>query len=239
MTSEKKIESDIIKNLYTVPLKENEVVFTFFGWAGIILRTKNHAIAIDIGEKCVQKGEIQSIKHLDLQLYSHTHWDHFSLPVTKKIFEITEAPVIAEPQVAVELTNDIPAGKLKNPSSGDILKIKGFEIKAISGVHPRPITLFHVNWNECNLFHGADSAYVPLNTYSADLAFIPTGSPSPSISVQNALKMVLDIEPQVVVAMHGFKKQMQKFKALTLEKFPDSEVIVPEVRKLEKFTLKT
>ena len=110
-------ESDVIKKLYAVPLEENEIVFTFFGWAGIILRTKNHAIAIDIGKKCVQKREIKSIKHLDLQLYSHTHWDHFSLPVTKKIFEVTEASVIAEPQVAVELTNDIPADKLKSLSS--------------------------------------------------------------------------------------------------------------------------
>lgn len=234
---EKNLESQIIKDLYTVTLEENQTVFTYFGWAGIILRTKRHALAFDIGEKCIHKSEINLIENLDLQLYSHTHWDHFTPPVTKKIFENTEAPVIVEPQVAVELTNDIPADKLKSINSGDTLKINDFEIKAILGVHPRPITLFRVKWSECNLFHGADSGYVPLKDYSADLAFIPTGSPSPSCSPLNALQMLLDIEPQIVVAMHGTKKQMQKFKTLALEKLPETKVILPEVNKPIKLTL--
>ncbi|MHA2291963.1 MAG: MBL fold metallo-hydrolase [Candidatus Hodarchaeales archaeon] len=235
--SEKKADSQIIDDIYKVPLDENEVTFTYFGWAGIILRTKSHAIALDIGEKSLQKDQLSSIKNLDLQLYSHTHWDHYSLPVTKKIFETTKAPVIAEPQVATELKDNIPADKLRSLQSGDTLSLDGFEIKAIAGIHPRPITLFRVKWKECNLFHGADSGYIPLKNYLADLAFIPTGSPSPSCSPQNALKMVVDIKPQVVVAMHGTNAQMQKFKSLVNDKFPDTKIILPEMKKIIKFTL--
>ncbi|MFX0093574.1 MAG: MBL fold metallo-hydrolase [Candidatus Hodarchaeota archaeon] len=234
---EKKSDSQIFKELFSIPLEKQEAIFAYFGWAGIVFRTEKHVIAIDMGEKCFQTDDIPAFEKLNLQLYSHTHWDHFSLPVTKKIFETTEAPVIAEPQVASELKNNIPADKLFSPNSGETIVVDEFEISAVSGVHPRPITLFRVKWDECSFFHGADSGYVPLEDYSADLAFIPTGSPSPSCSPEKGLKMVLDIKPRIIVAMHGNKTQMRKFEALTRKNLPDVEVILPDMKEPIKLSL--
>ncbi|MHA2297595.1 MAG: MBL fold metallo-hydrolase [Candidatus Hodarchaeales archaeon] len=232
-------ESNIIANLYNTPLEDdNELFFLYFGWAGIILRTKeDNVIAVDIGKKSMEKDQLNSIHRLDLQLYSHTHWDHFHRPVTKKLFNSTAAPMITEPQVALEMQKNIPPDKLNSINSGESINIDKFKIRAIAGVHPRPITLFWVKWDECSFFHGADSGYIPLQDFSADIAFIPTGSPSPSCSAENGLKMVLDIEPRVVVAMHGFKRQMEKFKALVHENLPDTTVIIPAVKKLTKIRL--
>jgi L-ascorbate metabolism protein UlaG (beta-lactamase superfamily) len=178
------------------------------------------------------------IENLDLHFYSHNHWDHFSSNVTEQIFELTSAPVIAERQVASELENKITDKKLKSTISGKTITINGFEIKAISGIHPCPITLFRVKWEEGSFFHGADSGYVPLKDYPADIAFIPTGSPSPSCSPEKALKMVLDVEPKVAIAMHGTKRQMEKFKTLTNKELPDITVIIPLVNKPTKFNLR-
>lgn len=237
--SETTEKSNPIAELYNIPLEdENELLFLYFGWAGIIMRAKdNTVIAIDIGKKSMVKDQLNSIQNLNLQLYSHTHWDHFHRPVTKKLFNLTAAPVIAEPQVALELQKPIPSDKLISLKSGETINVDKFEVRAIAGIHPRPITLFWVKWEECSFFHGADSGYVPLQDYSADIAFIPTGSPSPSCSVENGLKMVFDIQPQVVVAMHGFKRQMEKFKALVVKKLPDTTVIIPAVQEITKIRL--
>ena len=233
-------DPEVIKKLYDTPIKKGEVCFCYFGWAGVLIRTKNHVIGIDLGEKCLSYNHIASIDPLDLQLYSHTHWDHFSRLVTKKIFETTHAPVVAEPQVASELTTDIPAHQLKSPHSGDSITINGFNVKTIAGIHPRPITLFRIVWDGCKLFHGADSGYVPLTKYGADLAFIPTGTPSPSCSPENGLKMVLDIKPRIVVAMHGTNKQMQKFRDLVIKninQLPDTQVMFAQVKKVIKVSI--
>ncbi|MFW9855407.1 MAG: MBL fold metallo-hydrolase [Candidatus Thorarchaeota archaeon] len=225
----------MIRELYRTQIEENEVCFIYFGWAGILLRTKTKTVAIDLGEKCLSYNHIASIQTLDLQLYSHTHWDHFGRSTTKKLFEVTQAPIVAEPDVAAELTGDIPSHMLTSSKSGEEVKINGFTIKAVAGVHPRPITVFRVEWDECKLFHGADSGYVPLTEYGADLAFIPTGTPSPSCSPENGLKMVLDIQPRIAVAMHGSKKQMQKFRDLVgknLDRLPNTQVVFAQVHEI-------
>lgn len=229
--------SDIVRELYNKRVQEGEVIFTYFGWAGIILRTKKVALALDIGKKCIKKSQIISMKNLDLHFYSHTHWDHFNSEVAEEIFAFTSAPVIAEPQVISELKNKIPENELNSAISGKTIILNGFEIEAVSGIHPIPITLFRVKWDECSFFHGADSDYVPLKDYAADFAFIPTGTPSPSCSPEKALKMVLDVEPKIVIAMHGTKRQMEKFRALVNEELSDTTVIIPIINKLTKFKL--
>ncbi|WP_455465219.1 MBL fold metallo-hydrolase [Candidatus Hodarchaeum mangrovi] len=228
---------DTIKKFYNLPLEEKQAFFIYSGWASIIFRTKEKILAFDIGEKGITTEALNSIQQLDLHLYSHTHWDHFSPRVIKKLFELTKAPLIAEPMVAKEIPNEIPRDRIKIPSKDEIIHISGFEITSTVGIHPRPITLFRVKWNETSIFHGADSGYVNLTKFNADLAFIPTGTPSPSCSPEKGLKMVIDIQPHIAIAIHGTTKQMQKFKELVEKKLPECSVIIPNMNQITKVAL--
>ena len=52
--------------------------------------------------------------------------------------------------------------------------------------------------------------------------------------LQNALKMARDLNPKVVVAMHGTKTQLGKFKKLMEKKMLDTSVITPAICELVK-----
>jgi L-ascorbate metabolism protein UlaG (beta-lactamase superfamily) len=231
------LESLSFKEFFSVALNEKEIIFTYFGWAGIILRTVNTVITFDIGKKSMSKEILKAISHLDLQFYSHTHWDHFDKTVTRSIFEKTKAPVIAEPRVADELKNILPSGTLFSMQSIDSIKIDKFNIKSVEGTHTRPITLFHVKWDNWSVFHGGDSGYVSLDNYKAEIAFLPTHTQARTLSHENALKMALDLQPEVVVAIHGSVRQMLKFKKLMDQSLPKIKVIIPKVNDSTKITL--
>lgn len=230
--------SNPIKELFTLPIDKNEIAFMYFGYSGILFRTKDKAIAIDICKICIDSDDqIKALENLDLQLNTHTHRDHFDVETTSKIFKVSGAEIIADPQVAKELEKEIPTDKLKALTSDKKLSIEGLEISAVSGVHPGSITLFKMKWPDFSIFHGGDSGYIPLKDYPADLAFLPTGAPSPSCSPENALKMSLDVRPKVIVTMHGNQDQMQKFKTIALKEMPDLNVVIPKIKKPLKIAL--
>jgi L-ascorbate metabolism protein UlaG (beta-lactamase superfamily) len=233
----KEILSDSIEDIMMMSLQKNELAFIYFGWAGIILRTKEKILAFDIGQKCLKKDQFNQIDNLDIQFYSHTHWDHFHLDVTMQLFHQTEAKIVAEPQVYDELIQKVDRESLFKGIPGKQLNIDNFTIDTVVGIHPRPISLFRVQWNGFSIFHGADSGYVSLNHIPAQLSFIPTGTPSPSCSPENGLKMALDTKSRFIVAMHGTKKQKEKFKTLVLRKLPDTQVIIPEEGKIIKLAI--
>ncbi|MFX1504759.1 MAG: MBL fold metallo-hydrolase [Promethearchaeota archaeon] len=219
-----------IKKFLSIPVEKNEIVFTYFGYSGVIFKTKDKTITIDMCKMCFKDDDqIKELKNLDLQLNTHTHRDHFDVGTTKKLFENTGATVIADPEVIKGLEAKIPPEKMKGLTSGERFSIIGLEVSAVSGVHRGSITLFKISFPDFSIFHGGDSGVIPLKEYTADLAFIPTGAPSPTCSPENALKMALDVNPKVVVTMHGNQDQMQKFKALVLKEMPDLNVIIPKI----------
>lgn len=224
----RKDDSAPIHELFQLALEKDELAFIYLGFAGIVLRVNDRVLAFDVGPECIHQKEIKALEALDVQLYSHTHWDHWDTMVTSSIFETTGAPIVAEPQVVEEMADVVAPDRVRAAMPGSPLLINAVEISAIRGIHPRPITLFHVKCEGVRIFHGADSGYVPLTEYPADVAFIPTGSPSPSCSPQNALKMAIDVQPKVVVAMHGNKKQLQRFRDLMQQKMPETKVILPQ-----------
>ncbi|MHA2245770.1 MAG: MBL fold metallo-hydrolase [Candidatus Hodarchaeales archaeon] len=234
MTEKKRF--DPISDLIRLSLKEDDFAFIYFGWAGILLKAKQRIIAFDLCEYILKKKKVEMITSLDLQLNSHIHGDHFDLGSTKQFFQQTGAKIIVDPQIFVELKNEVPNEVLFSAIPNKPINIGDFTVNSIEGIHPSPISVFHVKWNGLSVFHGGDSDYVPLDSYQADLAFIPTGSPSPSCSPEKGLKMVLDIKPAIAVATHGTKEQMGKFKALVAKELPDTEVVIPEKNELIKLT---
>ncbi|MFW9995556.1 MAG: MBL fold metallo-hydrolase [Candidatus Odinarchaeota archaeon] len=237
MTGKKRL--DPIGDLIALSLKENDFAFIYFGWAGILLKAKQRIIAFDLSEYdniFLKKKNVEKITTLDLQLNSHVHRDHFDIRSTKKFFQQTGARIIVNPQIFEELRNEVPNEILFSAIPNKPITVGDFTVNSIEGIHPSPISVFHVKWNDLSVFHGADSDYVPLENYQADLAFIPTGYPSPSCSPEKGLKMVLDIKPAIAVAIHGTKAQMGKFKALAAKELPDTEVVIPGKNELIKMT---
>jgi L-ascorbate metabolism protein UlaG (beta-lactamase superfamily) len=222
--------------LITLSLKENDFAFIYFGWAGILLKAKRKIIAFDLCEYVLKKKNVEKITSLDLQLNSHIHGDHFDLESSKQFFQQTGAKIIVEPQVFDELKNEVPNEVLFRAIPNKPITVDDFTVNSIEGIHPSPISIFHITWNDLRVFHGGDSDYVPLENYQADLAFIPTGSPSPSCSPEKGLKMAVDINPSIAVATHGTKTEMEKFKTLVAKELPDTEVVIPEKNELIKMT---
>ena len=225
-----------ISDLITLSLKEDDFAFVYFGWAGILLKAKQKIIAFDLCEYILKKKNVERITTLDLQLNSHIHGDHFDLESTKQFYQQTGAKIIVDPQIFEQLKNEVPPEVLFSAIPNKPIKVGDFTVNSVKGIHPSPISVFHVEWNGLSVFHGADSDYVPLEKYQADLAFIPTGSPSPSCSPEKGLKMALDVKPTIAVATHGTNPQMEKFKALVLKELPDTQVIIPEKNEIIKLS---
>ena len=88
------------------------------------------------------------------------------------------------------------------------------------------------------MFHAGDSGYVQVKNYPSDLAFLPTGNPSPSASPEYALKMAVELKPNVAVAIHGSTDQSKEFEAKMKQKMPKTSVIIAEPYVTKSLTLK-
>ncbi|MFX0062340.1 MAG: MBL fold metallo-hydrolase [Candidatus Hermodarchaeota archaeon] len=215
-----------IRRLFEMSLEAKEIAFIYMRYSAVILRTQKATIGIDLG-KYILKKEVQAIENLDLLLHTHGHHDHFDSQTTKDIFDLTGTNVVVEPSIAENLQEIIPSDKLFSAHQDKRLQIDDFEINTVEGVHPCPISLYRIIYDQFDVFHGGDSGYIPLKEYPANLAFLPIGTPSPSCSPEIALKMAQDLNSKMVIAVHGTKNQCKKFEELAKKKMSELKVIIP------------
>lgn len=225
-----------IGELYSEPLGEGEVAFIYLGWAGILMRTRGHAFAFDLCQKNFKRGEVKELERLDVQCYGHTHWDHWHAPHAKAILKGTGAPILIEPAIIEEL-GSLPREDVTPLLPSAPFRVADITVKGVVGVHPRPITLFHVETPDLAAFHGGDSGHVPLDGLAADIAFVPTGVPSPSCTPESAVAMIRDLGAKVAVAVHGSEKDMAAFRALAEAKVPETQLFIPRPCELLKVKL--
>ena len=233
---ERQDRSELIREFFSLSLEKREIAFMYLGYAGIILRVEDRAVAIDIANLLGNK-EIDAFSKLDLLVFTHNHTDHYNRARARKIVETTNAHVVAQAQVADDLKGSFPLDRLTTASPRTSIRAGGFEIIAVEGVHPRPINVYRITKGMFSVFHGGDSGYSPVKDYPAKVAFLPTGRPSPSCSPESALKFALDLKPSVAVAMHGNPAQLNKFKGLVEKDMPDTTVIIPEKYEVETVVL--
>lgn len=225
-----------IKELYAEELDEGDVAFVFLGWAGIVLRTRSHAIAFDLCQKNFKRREVNDLASLDVHCYSHTHGDHWHPPHAKAIRRKTGAPILVEPAILGELGSLSTASVV--PVRPDApLAVGDLSVRGVVGIHPRPITMFHVESPELRVFHGGDSGHVPLGRLQADMAFVPVGAPSPSCSPESALAMARDVGAKVAVGMHGAAEELEAFRDLAAAELPEMRVVLPKTCELVKVSL--
>jgi L-ascorbate metabolism protein UlaG (beta-lactamase superfamily) len=228
-----------IKKILTSSLGENEVAFLFLGYSGVIIKTSKGTIIIDPADLLKGK-ELETLKAggLNLLLFTHSHGDHYNYKDALALFKATNASVIAEPSVYHSLQGEIPLNKLIIALPGITYTVDEITINAIKGAHVGPISLYQIQIGGISIFHGGDSDYVPIKDYPSDLAFLPTGDPSPTASPQGAFNMASDLNPSVIVAMHGSMGQSKEFERKIKENMPHTVVIIPEPYRSKIVTLR-
>jgi L-ascorbate metabolism protein UlaG (beta-lactamase superfamily) len=218
-----------IKELYSMGIEDKEIAFLFFQTSGVLLRTQELGLVFDIAGS-LKAREMNEIK-ADFQFYTHIHGDHFSLPKAQSFYKKSGAHLIGPGDVIEAAAKKIPAGDLTEvePSrTSTRYKVKGLDIWAVRGVHSGPFSQYRVKMKGVCVFHAGDSGYFGMGKQAADIAFLPTGMPSPWCAPEVALAMARNIKPKIAVATHGNDKQRQEFKRIMKSEMPEVEVIVPE-----------
>ncbi len=213
---------------FGLPCAENEVKFICFKESTVIIKVADKTILIDPSSN-LRKETIEKLKNngLDVLMFTHDHWDHFNHTAAMDIYNATGAHVVAESSVAHSLKKEIPKNKLTVSKKKGHYVFDGIEVTAIKGKHIGPIYLYHIKIGEIGIFHGGDSSYVSLKKYPSDVAFVPTGEPSPTCSPKKAFKMARDMKPQVAVAIHGSPVQKEKFEKRMKADLAATSVIIP------------
>lgn len=226
-----------IDELYDSELKAKEFAFIYAGYAGILLRTKDTVVALDPADLFSKVKK--NIRYLDLITYSHSHYDHFNLSDAVAIHKKTGALIISEYNMVEELRSRIPPEKVHSGPEvfqglrdGPKFKFDGIKVELHRGVHPRQIAQCRVTIGRLKIFHAADSGYWPVGKGKVDVAFLPTGWPSPTCAPGVALAMAMDMRPTFAVAVHGEDDQNQTFKRLVERELPDTTVIIPRANEL-------
>lgn len=228
--------SGVLDDFYSYELKSNEFTLLYLDYSGILLRFPDKVLGFDLAG-LIKPDECKNLKRLDLVLYTHSHYDHYDERLAVKVYEMTNAKIIAEGSVYRSLRNYVPLGDAYEAPVDDSITVADCKIRAIRGKHIGPIVLYLVEIKDKRIFHGADSSYVDLTRYRADIAMVPTGRPSPTASPNDAFKMVLDLKPKIAIAFHGSPSEHKEFEKLVSHKALPTRVIIPEKLKPIKIAL--
>ena len=228
-----------VNTFFGLPCAESELKFVFFNQSTVIIKVANKTILIDPASN-IRKETIENLESngLDLLMFTHDHYDHYEYNAAMNIYNATGAHIIADSFVASNLKKHIPKEKLTVSSKKGHYVLDGIEVTAIKGKHIGPIYLYHIKIGDIRIFHGGDSSYVSLKKFPSDVAFVPTGEPSPTCSPKKAFKMARDMKPQVAVAIHGSPSQHMKFKKKMEAELAATSVIIPNYFEPVTITLK-
>ena len=228
-----------LSELLSMPLKDNEVAFIRLNrFSNIVVRVADKTVLFDPATLVTEELDILNKNGVDLVLYTHGHYDHFSSATALQLFEGSQPTIAIDPSLTPYFKDNIPKKNLITTESGNSVSTGNITIDSLEGKHIGPIMLFRITINDIKIFHGGDSAYVSLQSMGSHLAFVPTGSPSPTCNPEYAFQMVFDIKPQIAVPMHGIEDEHNEFKQLMDTKMPDTNVIITKPYVSQKVSIR-
>jgi len=174
---------------------------------------------------------MNQVAKADFLFFTHIHYDHFNQGKAIMFHKKTGAQIIATTDVISELRGKIPDNDLTlaNPGvTSTKIPLKGLNALAIRGVHVGEFSQYRIKTKGITFFHAGDSGYLELGNQSAQIAFIPTGTPSPWCAPEVALATALYGKPKFAIATHGTERQKLKFKELMKREMPNTEVLIPK-----------
>ena len=221
----RKSYGSIIRDFFDTRVSDDEALILYLKYSGVLIKALDRIIAFDIANLLGRDG-INEVRRLDLLIYTHSHYDHFEYKDCIDLFERTNAYIVAEKSIIRELVRKIPPDKLIDALPGEVKEQREFKIHFIEGRHVGPIILYIIEYNGLKIFHGGDSAYVPLKGFRADIAFVPVGKPSPTASPMDAFKMIVDLKPKVAIPIHGTEREARELENIVKKRYPDINIVL-------------
>ena len=237
--------SESLASFYSIDVSQEKIEIMWLGnhqkgslegyaSAGIIVKTANNVILIDPAS--LLSDNIDSLQKVDVVFITHDHGDHFNADSTVAIQQKTGALIVANPAAYSILNDKIPENALKEILPNEKKTFLGITVDAFLAEHPveEPL-LYVIEIDGFRIFHGSDSAFVEDLTRiesPVDIAFVPTGDPSPTASPSDAFEMTKTTQASIVVPMHGSLEQMKIFRDLVEKSDLKTEVII--LKQLEK-----
>ncbi len=167
------------------------------GGSAVYLRHGGLGILIDPAS-LFSPGELSELGELDLVLFTHKHSDHFDVDSLEGIAAEFDASIVCNPGAHGILRRRL-GGRVHRVREGEIVEIRGTKLHALRAVHPghHPVVLL-LEVGSAAIFQGNGTGFSRgFQAFSpVDLAFIPVGSPSPSFSPSEAVRIVRAVVPE-------------------------------------------
>ena len=183
--------------------------------------------------------QIEEDDKADVIIISHTHGDHFSKSDIKKIWK--DDTILIGPK-SIEKTLEKFNGKPLN--IGEKFSYKDLEIELFPAYTIKKST--HPKSNEWSgtiiksegkiVYHAGDTERIPemkdLSNRNITVALLPCGG-TYTMDFEEATDAAIDIKPQILVPMHTWGADLNKFKKIMNDKDPSIRVEILENKSLE------
>ena len=174
----------------------------------------------------------------DIIVSSHTHGDHFSKSDIKKLWK--EETILLGPE---SIADDLRSFNGKPLKIGEAFSYKDFSIELFQAytikksTHPK-ITRWTGTIIESagkSVYHAGDTERIPemktLAERKITVALLPCGG-TYTMDFEEASDAALDIQPEIVVPMHNWGKDLKEFKEIMNKKDPNIKVEILENKTL-------
>lgn len=181
----------------------------------------------------------KDMEKADIIVTSHSHGDHFSRGDIKKL--VRENTVVIGPK---SISSDLEKFNGKALDIGESIDIDGIKIELVPaytikrGTHPieNKWTGSIIETEGKKLYHAGDTERIPemkeLASKGINVALLPCGG-TYTMDFEESCNAALDINPDIVVPMHNWGKDLIPYKELLEKKNPKIRVEILEKKSLE------
>ncbi len=214
------------------------ISFLWKGCSAILLRVQDLNLLMDPGDHFTI-DELRSItERIDAVFYTHEHTGHFDPDFLSSLIREFSPYMIVNKGVFRTIRRWVDWDRLIKLKEGESTEVLGMRVHALRAVHPgvHPV-VFLLEIGGKAIFHGDSTGFSHMfEAFSpVDLAFVPSGSPSPNANPKEAVRIIRALVPRVVVPFHGDSSELQEVERRVRLANLNTKVILPEPGEL--FTL--